>query len=210
MSDEFSETVLVQQAIAGDRTALSQLLLVHYDDLQRHVVQLLSRDAHELLSPDDVLQQTFVRAAIAIGGFEQRTNGAFRAWLLTIAGNLVRDAQKRRRRERRAGNPNERFAADASGTGGIQAPGIDQLAGDTTSPSMRVHRRDSVQRMRDALDTLPAEQREVIQLHYLQHQSLDQVAVAMQRTKDAVRGICYRARQNLRSRLGHSSWFFSQ
>ncbi len=208
MSDEFSESALVQQAIAGDRIALSQLLLIHYDDLQRHVIQQLSRDTHELLSPDDILQQTFVRAALAIGGFDPRTNGAFRAWMLTIAGNLVRDAQKRRRRERRASNPSQKVAGDAGESDGFPA-GVDQLAGDTTSPSMRVHRRDSVEQMRDALETLPSEQREVIQRHYLQHQSLDQIAAATQRTKDAVRGICYRARKNLRSLLGHSSWFFS-
>ena len=50
---------------------------------------------------DDVLQQTFVRAAQAIGTFEPRHADAFRGWLRTIADNLVRDAEKRRRRERR-------------------------------------------------------------------------------------------------------------
>ena len=38
---------------------------------------------------------------------------------------------------------------------------------------------------------------------------LEQIAAAMHRTKDAVRGISNRARRNLRTLLGHSSRFFS-
>jgi RNA polymerase sigma-70 factor (subfamily 1) len=205
MSDNSGESALIQQAIAGDRGVLSQLLLAHSDDLERHVGQLLAREAHEAMSLDDVLQQTFVRSALAIHGFQERGPGSFGAWLRTIARNLVRDAQKRRRRERRA-HVDE---VPADGGEGTAAKGLDQLAADTTSPSMCVHRRDSVRRMVDALALLPSEQREVIQRHYLQHQSLEQVAEAMSRTKDAVRGICYRARQNLRASLGNSSCFFS-
>jgi len=54
----------------------------------------------EAISAEDVLQQTFVRAALSIGGFQERGPNSFASWLMTIAGNLVRDAQKRRRRER--------------------------------------------------------------------------------------------------------------
>jgi RNA polymerase sigma factor (sigma-70 family) len=203
-----AESVLVQRAVAGDRLALSELLLAGYDDLRRHVVHLLARDSHEPNSADDILQQTFVRAALAVHRFEHRTGVSFRAWLQTIAGNLVRDAQKRHRRERRV----IRSADVAPGLGNSSsrhAARVDQFAGNTTSPSMRVHRRDSMQRMRAAMEALPEDQREVIQRHYLQHQSFDQIAVAMHRTKDAVRGISHRARQNLRSMLGHSSRFFS-
>ena len=208
MSDEFSEVILLPQAIAGDRAALSQLLLASYDELQRHVVHQLSREPHELMSADDIMQQTFVRAALGIGHFEIRTNSGFRAWLRTIAGNLIRDAQKRRRRERRAFSIYETGAAPGDSSE-LRSPAIEQLEGNTTSPSMRVHRRDSLQRMRDAMAALPEEQREVIQRHYLQHQSMEQIAAAMHRTKDAVRGISNRARRNLRSLLGHSSRFFS-
>jgi RNA polymerase sigma-70 factor (ECF subfamily) len=209
MSDGFSESTLIQHAVEGDRVALSQLLLNHYADLQRQIAHQLSQQAIELVSSEDILQQTFVRAALGIAHFEPRANGSFRAWLATIAGNLVRDAQKRRRRERRAAPPQENLAADESCVSGLAGRGIDRLARDSTSPSMRVHKRDNAQRMREALECLPPEQREVIQRHYLQHQSLDQIAAAMHRSKDAVRGINHRARRALRSLLGHSSRFFT-
>ena len=203
MLENSSESALLSQAVAGDRVALSELLLAHSDVLRRQVSQLLSQEACEAVSADDILQQTFVRAALAIATFQERGAGSFSAWLRTIAGNLVRDVQKRRRRERRA------FSKDAADEQASSAPGLDHLAADTTSPSMCVHRHDSVRKLRVALSQLPDEQREVIQRHYLQHQSLEQVAQAMGRTKDTIRGICYRARLGLRASLGHSSWFFT-
>jgi RNA polymerase sigma factor (sigma-70 family) len=203
------ESELLPQAIAGDRGALSRLLLHYYDDLLRFVEQRLSGAAAGAVSAEDVLQQVFVRAALAITGFEPRTANSFRSWLLTIAGNLVRDIHKRRRRERRA-----EYSADLASSSNLglwrgTSPGADHLATDSTSPSMRVHNRDSVQRLRDAMSKLPAQQQEVLQRYYLQYQSLDQIAQAMNCTKTTVRGICYRARQNLRAELGHSSMFFT-
>jgi DNA-directed RNA polymerase specialized sigma24 family protein len=44
--------------------------------------------------------------------------------------------------------------------------------------------------MRAALATLPDDQREVIDRHYLQGESHAQIALAMGRTKDAIRGLC--------------------
>lgn len=202
MSDISAESALLRQAIAGDRSALSQLLFAHSDAIQRHVANLLAQNPSEALSVDDVLQQTFVRAALSVGGFQDRGANSFCSWLMTIAGNLVRDAQKRRRRERRGS------IGTVDGDESARE-GLDQLAADTTSPSMCVHRGESARRLRQALAQLPPDQREVIQRYYFQHQSLEQVAVAMSRTKDTIRGMCYRARLGLRAALGHSSWFFS-
>lgn len=207
MSASFSESVLLRQAIAGDRAALSQILLLYYDDLQRHVARRLSHASVEAVSTEDILQQTFVRAALAVARFAEQPEGSFRGWLFTIAANLVRDAQKRRHREQRAAKIPESMAHRGSEFDDRSGAGVDRLVADTTSPSMNVHRRDSARSLNEALAALPAEQREVIQRHYLHDQTWEQVAEEMGRTKEAVRGICYRARRSLRSALGHSSWF---
>jgi RNA polymerase sigma-70 factor (ECF subfamily) len=200
MNHEAAESDLIRQAVAGDRRALSQLLLQHYDQLSRHVAQRLSDEVQSVWFVEDVLQETFYKAAQALRGFEDRGAGSFGAWLKTIASNLIKDAQKRRRRERRAPG----LAADSSLTSLV-----DRIAGDTTSPSRQVRRADSISHLRAALASLPPEQREVIQRYYLRDESLDEIAVAMDRSRDAIRGICYRARCNLRSIMGHSSQFLS-
>ena len=63
--------------------------------------------------------------------------------------------------------------------------------------------------MQSAIDRLPAEQREVVQRRYLEGQSLAEIAAATGSTKEAVRGLCYRARKNLRVNMGRTSLYFS-
>jgi RNA polymerase sigma-70 factor (ECF subfamily) len=167
------------------------------------VAQRVSDDLQGVWPAEDVLQETFFRAAQALHTFEHRGQGSFCAWLKTISSNLVKDAQKRRRRERRA--PEARPAGDSS-----LVAWVDKLAADTTSPSRYVGRMDSAKQLRAAMASLAPDQREVIQRYYLQDESLDEIASAMDRSKEAVRGICYRARRNLRTILGNSSQFLSR
>lgn len=205
MSNAPNQAELVRQASSGERAALSQLLLAHYDALQNHIRRRISADLQGLVSPEDVLHQTFVRVAQKIGSFELRHSGAFRGWIERIADNLIRDIAKRRRRERRA-RPAPEGGASGSG-GGLDA--LDRIPRDSTSPSRRIQQAESVRRMQAALASLSEEQRDVIHRYYILGQSLDQIAKATGKSRDAIRGISYRARKNLRSIMGHTSFYFS-
>jgi RNA polymerase sigma-70 factor (ECF subfamily) len=204
MSNGDAEMDLLRQAVAGDRAPLAQLLLLHYDGLRRHIAARISGDLKRLVLADDILHQTFVRAAQGIRAYEPRHQGAFRAWLRTIAENLIRDAEKRRRRERQA--PEQRGPQNGSGSWDAL---VERIAGDATAPSVKGQRQEAVRRLRAALASLPEDQREVIQRYYLQDQSLEEIAKALGATKDAVRGTCYRGRKNLKALLGRSSLYFS-
>jgi RNA polymerase sigma-70 factor (ECF subfamily) len=206
MSRSTSGSDLMRRAIAGDRAALSALLLDHYDSLHHHISNRISNQLQGLVRADDILQQTFVRAAQRITEFQPQHEGAFRGWLKTIAENLLRDAEKRRRRERRASSQRGRSTASE---GNQPAGGLDQLAANLTTPARRVHRNDSIVRMKAAMQQLPREQREVIRRRYLLGQSLEEVAEALGCSKDAARGLCYRARQRLRAHMGRTSMYFS-
>ncbi len=63
--------------------------------------------------------------------------------------------------------------------------------------------------MRAAMASLPDEQRDVVERYYLKTQTLEQIAETTGRTIGSIRGICYRARKNLRSLMGGSSLYFS-
>ncbi|NUQ66305.1 MAG: sigma-70 family RNA polymerase sigma factor [Pirellulales bacterium] len=204
-SDRF-ESDLLPQAVEGDRAALAQLLLLHYDGLQRHIASRISGDLGRLVLADDILHQTFVRAAQAIGRYQPRHEGAFFAWLATIADNLIRDAEKRRRRERRAVDADQ---SQPPGQSSGWAALVERIAGDDSTPSARGQRRESARRVRSALAALPDDQREIVERYYLKGQSLDEVARAMGCTKGAVRASCYRARKRLRELMGRSSLYFS-
>lgn len=204
MSTERIEAQLVASAAAGNREALSELLLLHYDFLRGHVARRISHDLQGLLRAEDVLHQAFVQAAGALHTFRARHTGGFRAWLRTIADNVLRDAEKRRRRERRVAEP----AVGAAHGSSVLAV-VEHLPADGTTPSSRVQRADNTRRVQAALAGLPAEQREVLERYYFQEQSLDEIALDLDRSREAVRGICYRARRNLRTLMGRSSLYFS-
>ncbi len=203
MSVGHVESDLLLQAVSGDRASLSQVLLLHYDSLQSHIAGRISGDLRRLVDADDVLHQTFVRAAQGIGRFRPRHKGAFRAWLNTIADNLVRDIAKRKRRERRVADQQR------PGQDGSWAALVERIAGDGTSPSVGTQRSENARRLRVALAALPDAYREVIERYYLQDQSLAQIAEAMGGTKGSIRAMCYRARKRLRELMGQSSLYFS-
>ncbi|MFO7903089.1 MAG: RNA polymerase sigma factor [Planctomycetota bacterium] len=194
-----SEPDLIREAIAGDRAALARILLAHYDELHRHIELRISRELQGVLRADDVLQQTFVKAAQGISAFQIRHEGAFRGWLKTIADNLVRDAEKRRRRERRVepGRSSERRSR------------LRQLMCGNTSPSGRAAQEEAARGMRAAMDRLSREQQDVLRRRYFQNQTLEEISAALGRSKDGVRGLCFRARKNLRAAMGRTSLYFS-
>ena len=207
MSSGYLESELLQRAVDGDRASLAQVLLIHYGSLRRHVGRRISGDLERLVDVEDVLHQTMVRAAGAIGRFEPRQEGAFRAWLKTIADNLIKDAQKKKRRERRAGAPDgpPRDAGQDSSWAAL----VERIAGDGSTPSVKTQRRENARRLRVALAALPDAYREVIERHYLREQSLARIAEDMGVSKGAIRSTCYRARKRLRELMGQSSMYFS-
>ena len=199
MSISPSPERLVRAAISGDRSALSQLLLIHYDELERHIAARISFHLQGLLRAEDILQQTFIRAAQAIATFDPQHPGAFRGWLKMIADNLLRDAEKRRRRERR-GLP----ASNGSKSGLLNG-----VPDDRTSPSVCVRRLERADRLRRSMAELSLDQQEMLHRRYLLGQSFAQIAAETGRTISAVRGLCYRARSNLRAVMGDTSLYFS-
>lgn len=203
MSVGHLESELLEQAVAGDRAALSDVLLLHYDGLQVHIARRISGDLERLVAADDILHQTMVRAAQGIGKYEPRHEGAFLAWLKTIADNLIRDAHKKKRRERRAP------AQDGHDQGSSWAAMVEKIAGEGSTPSVKSQQHDNARRLRAAVATLPDGYRQVIERHYLEDQSLDEIAQALGGTKGSIRAMCYRARKRLRELMGRSSMYFS-
>jgi RNA polymerase sigma-70 factor (ECF subfamily) len=75
------------------------------------------------------------------------------------------------------------------------------LAAEQSSPSERVMRVEELVRLASALAQLPADQREVIELHHLKGWPVAEVAQAIQRTKPAVMGLLFRGQKKLRELL---------
>jgi RNA polymerase sigma-70 factor (ECF subfamily) len=75
------------------------------------------------------------------------------------------------------------------------------LASEQSSPSERVSRNEQLLQLAKALEQLPADQREAVQLHHLQNLPVAEVAERMGRSKDAVVGLLFRGLRKLRALL---------
>src|SRR5262245_50784441 len=86
------ESELIVQAVAGDESALSDLLVRCGPIVRAHIAPLISNAWHSVLEADDIMQVTYMEAFLRIGFFQSRGEGAFLAWLTSIARNNLRDA----------------------------------------------------------------------------------------------------------------------
>jgi len=84
---------LVQRAQRGDRVALEELYLLHFD----RIYSYLHMSVGSRHDAEDLTTQTFVKMLEAIGRFQWRSV-PFSAWLFRIAHNLAMDHFRANRR----------------------------------------------------------------------------------------------------------------
>src|SRR5213080_5379600 len=89
-----TDAALIAAWHGGDEPAAAELVRRHARALARFLVGVGAPEA----DVDDLVQETFIRAFRALGTF--RGQCLFRTWLLTIGGNVVKDAHRRNRRRR--------------------------------------------------------------------------------------------------------------
>jgi RNA polymerase sigma-70 factor (ECF subfamily) len=196
---------LVSAAVAGNREALEELLLAHCDVLAEHIRPKLMGPLQNLISVEDILQETFFRAFQQIGRFQPQSDHSFAAWLKTIAESRIIDAIKHQRRRKRGGDMHRVDQVQDA----FQSTMADLMGAledeDGRSPSRIVASGEAIRAMQVAIASLPDEQREAVMLRFFQHKSLEEAGDAMNRSPDAVRGLLRRAKQGLRERMQRTS-----
>jgi RNA polymerase sigma-70 factor, ECF subfamily len=117
---------------------------------------------------EDAVEETFWQAWREAGRYDA-SRGAVSTWLSTIARSRALDRQ--RARQRRAEEPLEGVVPSSDGSGGI--------AGSRAPSTNQQQEAEASERARDvaaALEKLPAEQREVIELAYFGGLSQSEIA----------------------------------
>jgi RNA polymerase sigma-70 factor (ECF subfamily) len=150
------------------------------------------------LDASDVVQQTLLQAHEHQDQFRGRTDAELVGWLRTILANTLAAAARRFGADARDLG-RERVLQDSLAESSARLE--NWLAADQSSPSERVMRVEELVRLAGALAQLPADQREVIELHHLKGWPVAEVAASMSRTKPAVMGLLFRAQQKLRELL---------
>jgi RNA polymerase sigma-70 factor (ECF subfamily) len=166
---------LTQQAVArakaGDSEGLHFLYVRFADDVLRYVASFV-RDHHEA---EDITQNVFTKLMTAIKKYEQR-EVPFEAWILRVARNAALDHL----RSKRAIPTEEVRIADS---GGAQV-GLDRGRA-----------------LRQALEELPEDQREVLVLRHIVGLSPAEIAGTLDKTESSIHGLHHRGRRSLRASL---------
>ena len=184
MAPDESEHELIARAVAGEEPALFRLLHSHYDRLAAHIAAKMPAFLRSVTDPADILQETFVQAWRHIRNFQPSGDGAFHAWLVTIADRKLLDRIKSHHAQKHGGGQ-----VAAGGSGDVAASSVaellDVLEAEGDSPSKSAMRHELVQALHLALAALPDDYREGIQLRYIQGLSVAEVAERMNRTERA-------------------------
>lgn len=143
----------------------------------------------------DIVQQTLVQAHRAMNGFRGNSPAEMAGWLRQIlARNLAHAVRDHGRQKRDIGREISLAAAVDQSSLRLEA----WLAADQSSPSERAERNDQLLRLAAALETLPDDQREAVELHYWQGWTLAQIAEHQERTPGSVAGLVHRGLAKLR------------
>jgi RNA polymerase sigma factor (sigma-70 family) len=165
------DALLVVRAQLGDRQSLADLVTRWHDPVRRYVGRMVTD--HDIA--DDVGQQVWAKALRALPGLNHPER--FAPWLFTIVRRTVMD-----------------WLAVKYGQREVHT--ADDVAIDDHAPAVL----DRAQ-VEEGLAGLPAREREVLILFYLQDFSLQECAEVLQVPAGTVKSRLFKARQLLRNQL---------
>jgi RNA polymerase sigma-70 factor, ECF subfamily len=169
---------LVERAQQGDRLALEELYLMHFDRIYSYL-QMSVGNRHDA---EDLTNQTFVKMLESIERFEWR-KVPFSAWLFRIAHNLAMDHFRSRRRWQPEEEPPE-------------PPGSEERSAE--EEALQSIGRQS---MLEMIEGLSQDQQQVLTLKFVFNFSNGDVAGILGKTEGAIKSLQHRALASLQRQL---------
>lgn len=148
-----------------------------------------------------VVQQSLLEAHQALKGRTERDRSIQPAWLRQILANNLRDEVRKLGAAARDVRRERSLEASLEGSSSRLES---WLAAEQSSPSQQVMRHERLLALAQALNLLPADQRQAIEWHHFQGRSLAEVAHDMKRSKGAVAALLFRAVKKLRELLAEA------
>jgi RNA polymerase sigma-70 factor (ECF subfamily) len=173
---------LVDRAQRGDRVALEELYLLHFDRIYSYLHMSVA-NRHDA---EDLTTQTFLKMLESIGRFRWQS-APFSAWLFRIAHNLAMDHFRASRRWQ----PEEEVP---------EPPGSEELSAEDQAM-------DSIgrQSMLELIDGLSQEQQQVLTLKFVFNFANAEVATILDKTEGAIKSLQHRALASLQRQVAPPS-----
>ena len=195
LEDFETEELLRNASIGGP--ALQELLKRHRDRLRRMVAVRLDTRLASLVDPSDVVQEALTDASQKLPDFLRDRPLPFYPWLRRLACERIIQFHRRHiGAQKRSILREERLDLPLPDESAMLL--VDRLAASGTSPSQRVLRDEQARRLRQVLDRLSANDREVLVMCYLEELSFSEIAAALGITENAAKVRHFRAMERLR------------
>src|SRR2546425_3824231 len=178
--DEMRE--LVERAQGGDRNALEELYLRHFDRIYSYLHMSVG-NRHDA---EDLTTQTFLKMLESITRFRWQS-APFSAWLFRIAHNLAMDhfrATRRWQPEEDVPEPSEELEPSAEAAA-LQSIGRESML--------------------DLIEGLSQEQQQVLTLKFVFNLPNAEVATVLGKTEGAIKSLQHRALVSLQKQISKSS-----
>ena len=156
-----------------------------YEHNFNRVYGYIAHRVRDRAAAEDLTADVFHDALRKLDSFEWR-GVPFGAWLIRIAANAIIDRSKRSAREQELLTANVKEMPDSDPSAGFDAS------------LEEIENRDRLSRL---LDALPADQRRVIKLRFVEEKSIHDIARDLGRTEGAVKQLQFRGLQNLRAAM---------
>jgi RNA polymerase sigma-70 factor (ECF subfamily) len=176
------EPALLQRARSGDHAAFAALV----DGHQRYVYNLALRVVNNEQEAQDLAQETFVRAWLALPNF--RGQSQFRTWLYRIVTNLCYNRLPGLRRS-------------LNDLGDDVLPDIPESDGAQTDPARELESMELRAHLHRAIDALEGHYRLLIVLRYQQELAYEEIAGLLNLPLGTVKTGLFRAKEKLRNAL---------
>jgi RNA polymerase sigma-70 factor (ECF subfamily) len=173
LKKEADERLLIEAA-QRDPARFAELYEINFDRVYAYVVKRVQDRAES----EDLTSEVFHQALANLKRFEWR-GIPFAAWLFRIAANLISDRWQRSGRE-------------------VTDDGAMESAQVSPADIEDVERRATLYRL---VDTLPAEQKRVVVLRFVEQKSIKEVAKEVRKTEGAVKQLQFRALSTLKARM---------
>jgi RNA polymerase sigma-70 factor (ECF subfamily) len=169
---------LVDRAQQGDRDALEELYLIHFDRIYGYL-HVSVGNRHDA---EDLTTQTFLKMLESIGKFRWQS-APFSAWLFRIAHNLAMDHFRATKRWQ----PEEE----------VPEPPPDE----TTSAEAGAFESIGRKSMLELIDELSPEQQQVLTLKFVFNFANAEAATILGKTEGAIKSLQHRALDSLQKQL---------
>jgi RNA polymerase sigma-70 factor (ECF subfamily) len=169
---------LVARGQQGDRDALEELYLIHFDRIYSYL-HVSVGNRHDA---EDLTTQTFMKMLEKIGSFKWQS-APFSAWLFRIAHNLAMDHFRSRRRWQ----PEEEVP---------EPPGEEEPSAELTA--MQTIGRESMLKL---IEGLSPEQQQVLTLKFVFNLPNAEVAAILEKTEGAIKSLQHRALVSLQKQI---------